>query len=345
MCVCLYIYLAKLAMVPFLRDSIAYMIGLVELYLFYGVISSGEMEIWESCCLCAWWGIYVFMVYRTDLLAARCCCCVSQKELDKVLPKEVELEPIDAESKGNGGTSSTDPNYVALGGTEEDNDHLHKASYQSRRSVVQRDDIGHVGVQYDSRGHPVADTEQNPDNIRIAPGAISGDHVDEDLQNVLDELNRKQRQNVNRGWVVVVMPSSQAKKQGYSSGNDAVVRGDMNVALNQGGRPTTWANHAYVRRRTFMETLAHERAIADAEEAKHQYHGVGHDDSEDHQHSKGSAILHKVLAPWAWLFGKTLPSPEGSFASNHIYITIFGIVTWLGILTFFVGMYYLCVCI
>jgi len=205
---------AKLAIVPFLRDSIAYMIGLVQLYLFYAVISPRYMEIWESILLVMWWVVYVVMVYRTDLLAGRCCCCVPQKELDKVI-KAIELESIEStankeKDEENGGGSS---NYVALGGREEDNDaHFHKPSYNRSKSIVQRGDTGQMGVSYDERGHPVADMEQNPDNIRIAPGAIASEHMDEELSNLLDELNRRQRQNVNKGWVVVVMPTDQAKK-------------------------------------------------------------------------------------------------------------------------------------
>ena len=87
-----------------------------------------------------------------------------------------------------------------------------------------------------------------------------------------------------------------------------------------------------------METLAHERAVAEIEERKNEYHGVGDHDEDAHHHSRGSVILHKILSPWTWLFGKTLPHAEGTFASQHIFVTIFMIVCWLGILTFFVGM-------
>ena len=90
-----------------------------------------------------------------------------------------------------------------------------------------------------------------------------------------------------------------------------------------------------------METLAHEQRQAEIDEAKHQYHGVGDNEEEEHAHGHGAGILHKILAPWTWIFGKTLPAVEGQFVVNHIFITIFGIVTWLGILTFFVGMFYI----
>lgn len=295
------------------------------------------MDIWESILLCLWWVVYIFMVYRTDLLADRCCCCVSEKELDKVRSKaDLEMksiDPLDKETAGNGGT-----NYVALGGTEEDNDDTHhRPSYQRSKSVVQRGDTGVMGVIYDDKGHPVADMDQNPDNIRIG-GGIQQDGMDEELQNLLDELNRKQRQNVNKGWVVVVMPQHEAKSKGFvSSGNDGVDRADDVVGLNQ-GRGAVMSSHAYVRRRTLMETLEHEKQVQEEEEAKNQYHGVGDYDEDEHHHSRGSAILHKVLSPWTWLFGKTLPKVEGEFTANHIFITIFMIVCWLGILTFFVGM-------
>merc|ERR1719229_1957640 len=65
------------------------------------------------------------------------------------------------------------------------------------------------------------------------------------------------------------------------------------------------------------------------------YHG---DDIiiETHSHSKGAAILHKLLLPWTKLFEWTLPEKEGIFVQNHIYLTILMLITWLGILTFFV---------
>merc|ERR1712241_676070 len=78
----------------------------------------------------------------------------------------------------------------------------------------------------------------------------------------------------------------------------------------------------YVRRRTLMETLLHEK-----EESAHK---AGHDDEEHH-----GGLLHKILTPWTLLFGCTLPAPEGAFVTKHIYVAILAIVCWLGILTFF----------
>ena len=322
------------------------MIGLIELYYFY---VDGYMDIWESILLTLWWAAYAAMVYRTDLLATRCCCCVPEKELDKVLNnKQIELETI-AEHKEKTVDNGGGTDYVALGGTEEDNDYLtsHKPSYQRSKSVVKTEQNGRMGVAYDDKGHPIADMEQNPDNIRIAPGAIPQDALDDELQNLLDELNRKQRQNVNKGWVVVVMPTHQAKKMGhFSSSNDGVERNDA-VQLGSGGhgghggggRHTHGTSHAYVRRRTLMETIAHEKEVKEINDRIKQQSGKHHgddDDDEDHGHSKGSAILHKMLIPWVFIFHKTLPEPEGKFAAKYIYATIGMIVCWLGLLTFFV---------
>jgi len=297
---------AKLAIVPFLRDSICYMLGIVILYIFY---LDAVMDLYESILLVAWWAIYVVVVVRTDLLAVRCCCCVPTEEVQKV----VELEPV-AANKPEG-------DYVALGGQEaEDYDLLHRPSYNRTKSVI-TSRAGKRGVLYDEKGHPVADTDQNPDNIRIAPGTIAEDVIDEELQQLLDALNRKQRQNVNKGWMVVVVPTQQASGLGIASStaDDAVVRADV-IGLNQAQRPNA---HVYTRRRTLMETIEHEEAAA-----------VAHHEEEEHGH--GGGILHKMLYPWVKIFHWTLPRPEGEWVTKHIFATCFFIVIWLGILTFFV---------
>merc|ERR1712141_898899 len=90
-----------------------------------------------------------------------------------------------------------------------------------------------------------------------------------------------------------------------------------------GGSTFAANNMVYVRRPTLMETLFREK-----EESLHK---AGHDDEEHH-----GGLLHKILTPWTALFGCTLPSPEGAFVTNHIYLSILAIVAWLGILTFFV---------
>merc|ERR1711997_1016256 len=129
------------------------------------------------------------------------------------------------------------------------------------------------------------------------------------------------------GWMVVVMPvnskSLKSAKGTVSSGpvqdDESGRAGSSNFASN---------NVVYVRRRTLMETLLHEKDFAD--------HQAEHDDEHDGDHGHGAGILHKILTPWTKLFACTLPSPEGAFVTRHIYIAIVAIVSWLGLLTFFV---------
>merc|ERR1719464_1173168 len=55
-----------------------------------------------------------------------------------------------------------------------------------------------------------------------------------------------------------------------------------------------------------------------------------------HSHSTAQVMFHRFLWPWTTLFSCTLPTPEGSFATRHIYLSIVAMVCWLGLLTFFV---------
>eukprot|EP01084_Bolivina_argentea_P015837 29670_1 len=214
---------SKLQTIPFLRDSIAYMFGLILLYAFYSIISPGEMELWESIILTAWWVIYVLFVYRTDLLAERCCCCLADEEIQKT---QMDMEQPKEQHDQHHGT------------------------------IKRNQETGKMGVVYEDeeiRGssRPVADGDQNPDNIRVAPGMI----VDEDLQRLLDELNRKQRENVNRGWVVVIMPT------GHGRGNSRMSRMTVNNNDNDNNNDIQQINSSksYVRRRTLMESIAYEQ--------------------------------------------------------------------------------------
>jgi len=220
----------KLQMIPFLRDSICYLIGLIELYFFYQVITPGEMDILESILLCAWWALYCFMVYRTDLLKVRCCCCIPEE--DKKLGVEHELE--------------------AVGDDEED-----AMASGTGMSVISRGKTGQrLGVSFSASGRPQLDTDYCPNNIRMSMAIPENTTTDEDMQRLVDELNQRQRINVNKGWMVVVMPVNQKalkKAKGTVSGGP--------VSDQDNGRAgSTFAanNTVFVRRRTLMETLLHE---------------------------------------------------------------------------------------
>eukprot|EP01084_Bolivina_argentea_P245638 411198_1 len=96
-----------------------------------------------------------------------------------------------------------------------------------------------------------------------------------DIPDVLDELNRKQRQNVNKGWMVVIATESES----VSPSNNA--RSSKDIALPSGKRKRTHSGtHAYVRRKTLMETLHHQIAV-DETKARHQDLGDVHERKED----------------------------------------------------------------
>jgi len=105
---------------------------------------------------------------------------------------------------------------------------------------------------------------------------------------------------------------------GPVSDDDQGRAGSSNFASN---------NMVYIRRRTLLETLLHEKELA--------AHKSEEDHGPDGDHGHGG-LLHKILKPWTFLFSCTLPSPEGSFVTRHIYLSILAIVAWLGLLTFFV---------
>eukprot|EP01083_Nonionella_stella_P029198 80456_1 len=300
---------ATLQLIPFLRDSIAYIIGLIQLFLFYSVISPGYMDMWESIFLTAWWVLYVVMVYRTDFMAERCCCCIPQTEI-KMNETKTELEFNTVYDKHVHVTSMNDTN----------------SRRKSRRSVIYEE------KEEDEETGPIADTDQHPDihkynNIHIAPGALDEAYIDEDLQQLLDELNRKQKENVNKGWIVVVMPRKQTKT-GTHLPVPSTSPIDNPMQNNRRNTSIVSQTHSsYVRRRTLLETLSYERM---RESVEHKY-------DEDHEsQSRTSRVLHKCLVPWVKLFHITLPKKEGTFVAQHIYVTIMMLVAWLGILTFFV---------
>jgi len=284
----------KLAMVPFLRDSICYLLGLIQLYFFYQVITPGEMDLVESILLCAWWALYCFMVYRTDLLKERCCCCMPEEEKKKER-KEHELEPVG------------------------DNEDDAMANHGTGMSVISRGKTGQrLGVSFSSSGKPELDTDYCPNNIRMSMAIPEHTTTDEDVQRLVDGLNPGQRINVNKGWMVVVMPYNNKKGKGHIS-SGPVQDGGTGRAV-----PTfDQSNFVYVRRPTMLEAILSER--------QKDAHNAGHNEEDEH-----GGLLHKILTPWTLLFGCTLPAPEGAFVTKHIYVAILAIVCWLGILTFFV---------
>ena len=167
------------------------------------------------------------------------------------------------------------------------------------------------------------------------------------------ELNRKQRQNVNKGWLVVVAPI----EEDHTLNNELpsaiplsspASHSDDDILIGMSTKKEKLSSHsyAYVRRRTLMETLSHEVAVVEAhmsQKGNIQMSSKADDDDDNEKeeeeevaHSKGIMLLHKFLSPWTLIYKYTLPAPEGSFAHKHIYLSIVAIVIWLGILTFFV---------
>jgi len=291
----------KLQMVPFLRDSICYMVGLVILYMSYAVVTPGSMDIIESIVLVAWWALYAFFVYRTDLLKARCCCCIPEAEKENV---EHEMEPVDDDEAAD-----------AMGAEAE----------RPGQSVIRRSKFGNkIGVSFDRRGGPVLDMDYCPNNIRMSRAIPEDVATDDDtVQRLVDDLNRRQRVNVNKGWIVVVMPGEGKLRGGGGTSQHGPVS-DQDESGRAGADPMS-SNMLYVRRRTFLETLTHSAELRDHRE-----------DADEHGEGGHGGLLHKALMPWTKLFSVSMPSPEGKFVTNHIYLSIAVIVAWLGLLTFFV---------
>merc|ERR1712048_94954 len=52
--------------------------------------------------------------------------------------------------------------------------------------------------------------------------------------------------------------------------------------------------------------------------------------------NRGLKVLHCIILPWTKLFHCVIPSPEGSFVTKHIYLSVLWLIFWLGLLTFFV---------
>eukprot|EP01084_Bolivina_argentea_P013096 24520_1 len=134
---------------------------------------------------------------------------------------------------------------------------------------------------------------------------------------------------------------------GHGRGNSRMSRMTVNNNDNDNNNDIQQINSSksYVRRRTLMESIAYEqkRQSEHKEDIPQDYHinDNGHGDNNiniehEHSHSKGAAILHKMLLPWTKLFSWTLPEKEGVFVQKHIYLTIMMLISWLGLLTFFV---------
>ena len=158
------------------------------------VITPGFMDIYESISLCLWWALYIAMVYRTDILAKKCCCCLAQKHVDKILKSIESQEPTAAEKSAQRSIKTVSNAYVQLGDIDEDLDddeveESRSMSYVKQHSIIKRDRSGKFGVLYDERGHPITQNVPSAselDNIHVVPGAIGDESVDEDLQNLLE---------------------------------------------------------------------------------------------------------------------------------------------------------------
>jgi len=292
---------AQLKMVPFLRDSIFYMIGLIQIYVFYMVTSPGEMELWESLALTAWWSIYAAVVYRTDLLEKRCCCCVAI--CSSFCLAGSEAEPVDSDEEDD--EEEEEDDLDQLEACEETTNPKERGHRRARwgGSTLSRRSNGQLSVQFAMDHHGHGDNEQHPssfasslhDNIRISP-AIPEDEMpaEDNIQQLVDSLGQLQRMNVNNGMIFVLMPG----------------------------------NTGHVRRRTCLETLQHEKEAA----------AMNTDGAGEHGDGGHPTWLHILLKPWNVFFKymARLPSKEGTCAVKHIYLSIFWLVVWLGILTFFV---------
>jgi len=228
----------------------------------------------------------------------RCCCCIPEE--DKQLGVEHQLEQV---------------------GDDEQNA---MADVGAGMSVISRGKAGQkLGVSFSGSGAPVLDMDYCPNNIRMSMAIPENTTTDDDIQRLVDDLNKRQRINVNKGWMVVVMPVNQKalkKAKGHISSGPV-----SDEESGRAGSQFAANNTVFVRRRTLMETLLHENEMKAVHAGTH-----------DEEHGDHGGLLHKILKPWTLLFGCTLPSPEGSFVTHHIYLAIAAIVAWLGILTFFV---------
>lgn len=141
---------------------------------------------------------------------------------------------------------------------------------------------------------------------------------------VHSELNRKQRQNVNKGWMVVVIPEQQTHgllPVSSSRGNverknlinvpaplanglpdDLAVQSTIQNTPRPRQKSLMQRVHAYVRRRTLMETVKHEQ------EAKHVVNTLNsvaehrrlESDATDiaDEHSRGNLYFPRFIILW-----------------------------------------------
>lgn len=299
---------ATLEMVPFLRDTISYLIGLAMLYVFYMVVTPGEMELWEASALTGWWVVYALMVYFTDFLAKRCCCCLGACCAAAELAENVNVpDQSDEEDEGDDEEDlEACVESVSTAGASTTKKPKHKRG----RSTLHRSN-GHWGVSF-----PKSDNEQSlssefyHDNIHLSSAIQEEDIEDEDMLRLVDEqLNSRQRELVNRnGWQLVVMPP-------VSQAEDA-------------------PRHLHLRRPTLMELWMKQQVDArvDArmdEVRKNQL-------EEAAGPSRLSKAFHICLKPWEKLFSFTLFKRDGEKETNHMYVAIFLMVVQLGLLTFLV---------
>eukprot|EP01084_Bolivina_argentea_P319054 553409_1 len=277
---------------PFLRDSLAYLVSLVLLYLFYGVISPYVMELWESVVLIAWWIIYVNVIFHTRHIEMH----VGGTKHEANIEKEIELEKAALSAAHHPSSSDT---------TDDETDELID---EPARAIILHDmeeDKQIIGVQFDPRGKPL-DMEKlntnNPNNIHLVSEYINYDALDDNLQDLLQDLDENQRQNVNKGYVVVAKPCE--------ADADASTRSSL-LSKVKSLFEASKSGWIYVRRKTALETVEGEKQNC-------------------------FAVFVKLLCcGWARLFYYILPKIDGVFAAQHAYLTICMINVDLALLTFF----------
>merc|ERR1719410_2808992 len=137
------------------------------------------MNLWESILLCLWWAFYVAMVYRTDLLTTRCCCCIPPEptEFDETVGDEEDAMVTAIEN----GDATKNPEF-------EKKESL--PSPDIAQSPNKSTTINHSSLS-------VPDLSHCHNAVRISRAIPQESHnAMNDLQRLLDALDRRQQQNV-----------------------------------------------------------------------------------------------------------------------------------------------------
>ena len=268
------------------------MIGLVLLFVFYAVVTPGEMELWEASALTGWWVLYALMVYYTDFLAKRCCCCLGSKaeHEEKRTPAPTRKIAVPSDEEDAGDDEEDVEARVESVNTASTSKKRAGGVHQRSRSMLHPSN-GHLGVSF-----PPADNEQYPSefyhgNIHLS-AAIREEPVEDDvLKSKLEQLNPRQRRLVNEnGWLVVVMPENQAE--------DA-------------------RRHLHLRRPTLMELWMKQQVDARVDA---RMDGVFKSQGPSRL-SRAFLKLGRIsLKPWHAIFSKTLFEREGVFPRNRLIL-------------------------